>query len=145
MDEEEAMKGTILLAIDHSKVASRAAELVADIAVVEHNPVVVLHVHQTAVGRFGEIMIEREPEDGCIANALADELREAGVDAKAESVKSATGSVAARIVHFADAMDAGLIVMGTHSESDVASIALGSVSHRVLHHAHRPVLMVPAT
>ena len=64
MNEEVVMKGSILLAIDHSKVASRAAELVADLAIVEHNPVVVLDVHQTAVGRFGQIRRGRERGGG---------------------------------------------------------------------------------
>jgi nucleotide-binding universal stress UspA family protein len=35
--------------------------------------------------------------------------------------------------------------MGTGSRSDVASITLGSVSHRVLHHSHRPILLVPGS
>jgi nucleotide-binding universal stress UspA family protein len=52
-------------------------------------------------------------------------------------------SVWRTILDVADELDASLIVTGTHGTTAVQSGLLGSVSNAVLHHAQRPVLVVP--
>jgi nucleotide-binding universal stress UspA family protein len=47
------------------------------------------------------------------------------------------------IVDVADEVDASLIVTGSRGLAGVRSVLLGSVSNHVLHHAHRPTLIVP--
>ncbi len=47
------------------------------------------------------------------------------------------------ILHAADGQDASVIVVGSRGLGAVRSLILGSVSHAVVHHAHRPVLVVP--
>ena len=47
------------------------------------------------------------------------------------------------ILDLADEVDASLIVAGTHGTTAVESGPLGSVSNALVHHAHRPVLLVP--
>ena len=47
------------------------------------------------------------------------------------------------ILDIADEVDAGLIVTGTHGATAVQSELLGSVSNALVHHARRPVLVVP--
>lgn len=47
------------------------------------------------------------------------------------------------IVDVADELDASLIVTGSRGLAGVRSVLLGSVSNHVLHHAHRPTLIVP--
>lgn len=47
------------------------------------------------------------------------------------------------IVKRAEEMKADLIVMGTHGHGALAHAVLGSVTERVLHRAHCPVLVVP--
>ena len=138
------MKGTILLAVDNSKLAHRATETVAELAAKENNPVVVMHVHQVAVGRFGRRVIEADPDGGCIAEVIKAELRDAGVEAVCASPEVGVGRVGVEIARAAQELDAALVVMGTHGESDVASLALGSVSHRVLHLVHHPILLLPS-
>jgi nucleotide-binding universal stress UspA family protein len=51
---------------------------------------------------------------------------------------------AATILRVADDTDADVIVLGTRGLSGVKSVMLGSVSHAVLHHADRAVLVVPS-
>ena len=53
-----------------------------------------------------------------------------------------TGSPAEEIVDAAKHVEADLIVMGSRGLSGVRSVLLGSVSDRVLHLAHCPVLVV---
>ena len=52
-----------------------------------------------------------------------------------------TSDVAPQIISEAAGFGAGLIVMGTRGRSDFASLLLGSVAHKVIHHAQCPVLV----
>ncbi len=62
------------------------------------------------------------------------------VDARQERNR---GSVWQTILDVADEVDATLIVTGTHGATAVQSGLLGSVSNALVHHSHRPVLVVP--
>ncbi len=52
--------------------------------------------------------------------------------------------VATAIIDAADEHDVALVVMGTRGNTGIRSLLLGSVSHSVAHHAHRPLLIVPS-
>jgi nucleotide-binding universal stress UspA family protein len=52
------------------------------------------------------------------------------------------GPPADAILRVAEQRDADLIVMGTRGVSDLAGLLVGSVSHKVMHSAHCPVLVV---
>ena len=54
------------------------------------------------------------------------------------------GSVASAILDVADELDAEAIVVGSRGLTGVKSLLLGSVSHALLQHADRPVIVVPA-
>jgi nucleotide-binding universal stress UspA family protein len=47
------------------------------------------------------------------------------------------------ILDTAEEVDAGLIVVGSRGRSEIRSAVLGSVSHGLVNHSHRPVLVVP--
>jgi nucleotide-binding universal stress UspA family protein len=49
-----------------------------------------------------------------------------------------------QILQLADERDAALIVLGSHGWGAIKRMWFGSVSTRVLHDAHRPVLVVPS-
>lgn len=56
-----------------------------------------------------------------------------------------TESVGHILVKKADALDAVALVMSTHNKGRVAEFFLGSCTQYVTHHAHRPVVVVPAS
>jgi nucleotide-binding universal stress UspA family protein len=124
-----------------------AAQLVAHPA-----PSVVLTIWQPAAlaGGFGGGYLSDAGEvDAKQAQSAADaaeegvqRAREHGYDASAR-VEEVTGAPSARIIEIADELDARLIVCGRRGRGTVSSALLGSVSHMVLAHAGRPVLIAP--
>ena len=74
------------------------------------------------------------------------------LDAVVERVRSAGGTVtqahltmgdaAREIVHLAEDLEAGLVVMGSRGHGGIRRALMGSVSDSVVRHAHCPVLVV---
>jgi nucleotide-binding universal stress UspA family protein len=101
-------------------------------------------------GGFGGGYLSDEDEvDGEQAQLAADAAEEGvqrarahGYDADAR-VEEATEGAGRRIIEIADELDARLIVCGRRGLGTFASALLGSVSHVVLAHAGRPVLIAP--
>ena len=95
----------------------------------EHGPAYELEA--LACRRAAEILAEGEAEA---------QLRDFRVTTRQEPNRS---SIWKTILAVADEVDASLIVAGTHGTTAVESGLLGSVSNALVHHAHRPVLLVP--
>lgn len=138
------MSGPILLAVDHTETTKKTSAITRELATTGGKAVVVLHVHQLATGRWGQLVVEREPGEDCVAEVAAKDLQNAGIDATYATIDAPIGRVGVAIATSADKLGASLIVLGTHGESDVESMALGSTSHRVLHQTRRPTLLVPS-
>ena len=84
--------------------------------------------------------VSQMEKSGHKATASIKELCDgAGVESKELVVR---GSPASAILKAADEEHADLIVMGTVGMSAVERVLLGSVSGKVSHHAHCPVLLV---
>ena len=70
---------------------------------------------------------------------LAKRASEAGVDAATTLI---TGSATDEIVGLAEAVDAELVVVGTHGHTGIKRLALGSTAESVVRHAPCNVLVV---
>jgi nucleotide-binding universal stress UspA family protein len=77
------------------------------------------------------------------ANDGAQRATAAGLVAQGRVVNR-QDDIAADILAVAGDVSADVIVLGTRGLSSVRSLIMGSVSHAVLHHADRPVLVVPS-
>jgi nucleotide-binding universal stress UspA family protein len=75
--------------------------------------------------------------------SLTRELSGEGIDASVKMTSVRLGGPAHGINEIAEEANAGLIVAGTRGQSQVSGLLLGSVTHRLLHIAHCPVLAVP--
>jgi nucleotide-binding universal stress UspA family protein len=137
------MGKTILLGVDALHYAPEAMTLTRELCH-RDDKVIVLHVHEFAVGRFGRLLVDC-PEGAAegLVPELARNLRDAGIAAEGEIRETHVGHVARAIVEAADRHDAAIIVLGSRNRTDVPHIPLGSVSHKLLHLARRPVLVVP--
>ncbi len=71
------------------------------------------------------------------------ELRDDGIRATLKLITSARHDAARMIADFAEEAGADAIVIGTRGHSAVANLVVGSVTHRLLHLAHCPVLAIP--
>jgi nucleotide-binding universal stress UspA family protein len=137
------MFGTMLLAVDGSPHAERAAELARRLAGENGDSVVVLHVTEVMPIRGGvDVDLDQDREATEAADRYGRELELAGVPVKVELVRALAGRVAQIIVESARAHEAGVIVMGSHGRGDLVALLLGSVAHKVVHLADRPVLIV---
>lgn len=138
----------ILLAVDGSAYSERAvAHVIATVAAWREAPEIhLLYVHPSIpVGRV---------QSHIGHDTLENYYREESLPhlAVAESALYTAGLVFTRHIHVGEAADVvarvadelacDWIVMGNKGRSAVAEAVLGSVSHRVLHLAHCPVLLV---
>jgi nucleotide-binding universal stress UspA family protein len=149
------MPGPVLFCYDGSQ-GSRAAMAAAAELVAHPAPAVVLTIWQSAAallaraGGFGGTYLSNEEqideEQAQLAREAAEEgaqrARSLGYDASAR-IEQATQGAGQVIVELADELDARLIVCGRRGRGAVTSALLGSVSHAVLAHAGRPVLIAP--
>ncbi len=149
------MPGPVLFCYDGSE-GSRASMTAAAELLTHPVPAVVLTIWQPAAvllaraGGFGAGYLSDEErvdaEQAQLAGGAADEgvehARAHGYDASSR-VEEATEGAGRRIIEIADELDARLIVCGRRGLGAVASALLGGVSHVVLAHAGRPVLIAP--
>ena len=137
------MSKTILLAADAQHDAPEAARAARELCG-SGDRILVLHVHEFAVGRFGRLQVDCGAGEGeQVVASLAASLRESGITADSEIREARVGHVARAILAAADDVGATAIVVGSAGRHDLPLIPLGSVSHKLLHLAQRPVMVVP--
>jgi nucleotide-binding universal stress UspA family protein len=144
-----------LVCYDGSEQSRRGLESLRGMLV--PSEVVVLTVWQPLVtklsetGSFGVFALDEESElDSAEERAAREAAEEAAAVARESGhtvtvrVEEATGAAWVKIKEVADEVDARLIVCGTRGRGSFKTALLGSVSHAVLTHSGRPVLIAPA-
>jgi nucleotide-binding universal stress UspA family protein len=136
------MFDNILLAIDRSQHSNKAVEKAIELAKMTDGEVSVFHVREVLGGRAGPVDLDLGEEEDNIAEDTARRLQELGVKATGARVTAYYGDTAALIVKAARDSGADVIVMGSRGHSEIPSLLLGSVAHKVTHLATGPVLIV---
>jgi nucleotide-binding universal stress UspA family protein len=144
----------ILLATDGSREAQLAATTATDLAsstnselhllcVAPGNPDPVYHIHEGSLRyeTYQRALEAVKAEAQEVLDEQVRKVREAG-----GSVKDAHFKIGERrdqaIIHLAEELGAGLIVMGSRGLGGVRRALIGSVSDSVVRHAHCPVMIV---
>ncbi len=137
----------IIVPVDGSEGAARAAAFGADLARATHSPLQLLHVFSpTSNELMGMAHLPREQIESISSEAAAIAFAAArkaigNEDGLAIEEMSVWGEPREEIVAAAEASDA-LIVMGRRGIGKMQKLILGSVSDAVIRTAHRPVTVV---
>ena len=137
----------ILLAVDGSRHAQSALAYAQELALRDGSQVVVVHAFEPIPAYLGEpweaeVTARHVATGRGVADDAAQKLQQLGLDVIIEVLE---GPPADAILKVAKVRQCDLIVMGSRGHGALASLLLGSVSHRVLAHAQAPVLVVRAT
>jgi nucleotide-binding universal stress UspA family protein len=103
--------------------------------------VLVVHVQQTPTAWAVDFDPTITWADSELVDEVVRDLKDRGIDARGE-VRFPRSSIGHEIIDLAKEIDASLIVMGTRALSEGEALLLGSVSHKVVHLATCPVLVV---
>lgn len=139
----------LLVPVDGSPCSFGAVRFASDLAARAGASVELLYVYEPPAGSFMELMrIERATLESAVART-ADRIFEEARRAVARddvpvSSRARIGHPLEEILATANEGSADMIVIGAHGRSRLGSLLLGSLSTQVLHHADRPVTVVPA-
>ena len=139
----------VLLPVDGSPSAVRATQkLVETLDWYKERPaieVLTVHLPVPKVPNMGAViskeMIQKYYDDECAA-MLAPSRKLLDAASVAYAVRQLTGPIAETIVQQATQSGSHMIYMGTRGMSAMANMALGSVTTRVLHLSHIPILLI---
>lgn len=140
------MFATIVVATDGSPHGDRALALAEAMARETATArLVVVHVVELVGGKGGSVYPAAVDEDEIRQHieTKVEKLRADGLDASTVVRSTRLGGPAHEIADVAAEIEADVIIVGTRGRSPVSGFLLGSVPIRLLHVAHRPVLVVP--
>ena len=89
---------------------------------------------------FRDLLAKRFHDEHRQIQALADRLRQTGLDATALLV---LGAAVAAMLEEASKLDVDMIVVGSHGHGAMHQLLVGSVSEGILHKSECPILVVP--
>ncbi|MBI4261155.1 MAG: universal stress protein [Actinobacteria bacterium] len=132
----------ILLPVDGSEPSERAAGLAGDAAARLGSEILVLHVIEHGYRWNGTTEASTPGEAMDIVDRYVRRLKDRGLSARGMSVDVRSGRVAATVMEVSRDFAADVIVMGSRGLTDIGGLVMGSVTHKVLHLAEIPVLVV---
>jgi nucleotide-binding universal stress UspA family protein len=140
----------ILLAIDGSDEAKLAAQAATELSRETGSEVHLVYVLPTPAQLIGHHLYSDEIRESLIGGAERD--AETFLKEQAEKIYSDGGKVAEthlrsgdpdkEILRTAEALNVGLIVMGSRGLGAISRMLIGSISDSVVRHAHCPVLVM---
>ena len=138
------MFNVILWASDGSEHSDRALAYARGLAEGNSARLVAVHVKEITVGRAAgyPVQIDEEEVEQKIQGQSKD-LKDAGLNVSYEQRGATAGGATHAIADAAKEAGADLIVVGTRGQGPISGLLLGSVTQRLLHIAHCPVLAVP--
>lgn len=139
----------IIVGIDGSAHSRRALEWAINEAAVRQAPLTVLAVHQAVAGwAGGGAAFPGDAEQTGHVSKAAQEATDAALEKlpagnrPSVTVQAVNGIPTVEILKAG--ADADLIVLGSRGAGGFTRLLLGSVSSQVVHHAHCPVVIIPA-
>ena len=140
----------IIVGIDGSAHSRQALEWAVNEASVRHVPLTVLTVNQAVAGYWTSSVayprdLHRTKQAREAAQVEADTvLKQVGNKSwlPPVMVRAVTGLPAEELLNAAAGAD--MIVVGSHGAGGFKQLLMGSVSSQVTHHAHCPVVVIPA-
>ena len=139
----------IVVGLDGSAHSERTLAWAVAEAAARKAPLTVLAVHEVAAGHWtGHPVIypadqpELEKMRQAVQEMTQKAVSQAGEPGPASvTVRAVSGLPAAELIDASG--EADLIVVGARGGGGFAKLMLGSVSRKVLHHAHCPVVVIP--
>ena len=137
----------ILLASDGSECALKAAAVAATLANKFTARLTIINIYEPipTVGPYGEI-VNTELNERYVRELQEHAISPVGRIMEGMGVpyqsRQEVGQPAAEIIRVAEEEGCDLVVLGSRGLSGFQEFLLGSVSDRVVHHAHCPVLIV---
>lgn len=134
----------ILVAYDGSAHSEHALDLALKIAAGSETVIGLVYAYEKIPAFLGEPDYERLTSKAALkaqelVNAVAAQLAARGIVVATNILQ---GPAADAVLHVTEAEQYDLIVIGSRGRSDWQGALMGSTSHRVLHHARVPVLIV---
>jgi nucleotide-binding universal stress UspA family protein len=142
----------IIVGVDGSGHSQRALEWAIGEAAVRRAPLTVLTVHQevAAAGYWGypvpypgdDDLLEQDRKMALEETDSALEKADRGSRPPSVTVRAVTGLPAEALLQAAEGAD--MLVVGSRGNGGFKRLLLGSVGVQVTHHAHCPVVVIPA-
>lgn len=132
----------ILLATDGFEATEQATDAAVDLSTKSGSELYVVHVWHDVPSPYAHKFVKRElRRQG--QEMLDEQIRKIG-EAGATVTKAYLrgGRTTDEVLRLGDELDAGLLVVGCRGLRGMRRILLGSISEDIVHHAHRPVLVV---